>query len=315
MWGRGMDIEWRERRVEEWRAYLQKVPRTNYLQSVPFARAVLDQDKKQTRIGLLHRGGSEVGIMAVNELRVGPLSFVDLFRGPLWFAEDPGEDLLREFARAFDREFPRSLLRFRRWLPEWPDGDVARRVLAECGFRPRRQDYETLIVDLSPSEEQILQAMRGNWRNQLRQAERAGVGTSVDTKGSTAKLFLHRYDQDRKERKYYGRPKAFMRSEMSLALAYDEMFILWAAHNGRSVAAILVVQHGRTASYRIGWTTPEGRACNAHNLLLWTAVKELKGRGIRYFDLVGVEPGSEAGLTHFKRGLGGAAFKTMGMYS
>jgi lipid II:glycine glycyltransferase (peptidoglycan interpeptide bridge formation enzyme) len=102
---------------------------------------------------------------------------------------------------------------------------------------------------------------------------------------------------------------------MSLALAYDEMFIAWAVHDRRTVAAILVLVHGKTASYRIGWTTSEGRECHAHNLLLWSAVKELKKRGVSFFDLAGVEPGSEGGLSHFKRGLGGVEYKTLGVFS
>jgi lipid II:glycine glycyltransferase (peptidoglycan interpeptide bridge formation enzyme) len=128
-------------------------------------------------------------------------------------------------------------------------------------------------------------------------------------------LFLYRYELDRKEKKYFGRSAKFMRAEMSTALAYNEMVILWAVKDNRSVAAILVLIHGKSASYRLGWTTEPGRAACAHNVLLWEAVKLLKEKGIRYFDLVGVEPSTAEGLTQFKQGMGGSSFKTLGLFS
>jgi lipid II:glycine glycyltransferase (peptidoglycan interpeptide bridge formation enzyme) len=168
-------------------------------------------------------------------------------------------------------------------------------------------------VDLRLSEDQLRKSMRSNWRNQLNQGQRSGMLVSADWKGGTAKLFLHRYEIDRKSKKYHGRSIAFMRTEMSLALAYQEMFILWGVKDGKSIAAILVLIHGQSASYRLGWTTDEGRECHAHNVLLWEAVVILKKHGIAYFDLVGVEPTTAAGLTHFKSGMGGEPFKTLGM--
>jgi lipid II:glycine glycyltransferase (peptidoglycan interpeptide bridge formation enzyme) len=308
-----MELEWKERKIEEWRSYLLKVPRTNYLQSIPFARAVLESDKKVTRIGLIRDGERELGILSLQELKIGPLHVIHLYRGPLWFDENPPESHLREFAKLFDREFPRRLLRFRRWIPEWRESSVAKKILHECGFFPRSQTYETAIVDLRLSEDELRKSMRSNWRNHLNQGQRSGMLVSADWKGGTAKLFLHRYEIDRKAKKYHGRSISFMRTEMSLALAYQEMAILWGVKDGKSIAAILVLIHGNSASYRLGWTTDEGRDCHAHNVLLWEAVMILKKRGVAYFDLVGVEPTTAAGLTHFKSGMGGEAFKTVGM--
>jgi lipid II:glycine glycyltransferase (peptidoglycan interpeptide bridge formation enzyme) len=141
------------------------------------------------------------------------------------------------------------------------------------------------------------------------------LGVTADWNGSTAKLFLHRYDEDRRAKKYSGRTKNFMRNEMSTALAYKDMVIIWGVHENKSVAAIMLLLHGRSASYRLGWTTEPGRQCNAHNLLLWEAVKLLKEKGIAHLDLVGVEPSRAKGLTAFKMGMGGETFKTLGLFS
>ena len=310
-----LEFEWKVRKIEEWRMLLLRVPRTNYLQSVPFARAVLESDRKVTKLAVILEDGKEVGMMALQEICFGPFHIVNLYRGPLWFDEVVPESRLIEFAKLFNGAFPRRPLRFRRWIPEWKDSELLRRALFDIGFRPKAKSYETIYLDLSLSEAELRGNLRSNWRNHLGKGERADLRISVDWSGKTAKLFLHKYDLDRKQRKYFGRSKKFMRSEMSTALAYKEMVVLWAVHGSRSVAAIMVLIHGNSASYRLGWTTDAGREVCAHNVLLWEAVKLLKQKSVRYFDLVGVEPETAEGLTKFKRGMGGEDFKTLGLLS
>lgn len=157
--------------------------------------------------------------------------------------------------------------------------------------------------------------MRSNWRNQLRKAERSDLRLSVDASGATAKLFLHKYDCDRKEKGYPGREKAFLREEISTALAYKEVYFLWASDHEKSLSAIMVLVQGKSATYRLGWTAAAGRLVNAHNFLLWKAVCLLKEQGLRFFDLGGVEPQTAQGVTAFKAGLGGEAFATLGLLS
>ena len=80
------------------------------------------------------------------------------------------------------------------------------------------------------------------------------------------------------------------------------------------VAAILVFHHGKSATYYIAWTGPEGRRKHAHNLLLWHALKELRKRGVHWFDLGGVDGLSMPGVSRFKMGLGGLLFTLVGTY-
>lgn len=310
-----MKFNWKERSDSEWRDLLACVPRTNVLQSAPFARATRICDQKQTRHALIEIDGKPVGIMSIQEIRLGPVHVVDLYRGPLWFSEDPPLEWLADFAVAFNKAFPRRPLRRRRWMPEWKDNEQARKVIQEAGFRPKPLSFETVWLDLTRPEAEIRARLDGKWRGHLNKAERENLELIQDWTGSTGKAFLQQYAVDKAVKKYYGRSPRFIAAELALALRSREAVFLWACQDKVPVAGILVMMHGNSATYRIGWTTDEGRKANAHNVMLWEAVKILKLRGIKAFDLGGVEPHGAEGLTAFKAGMGGERFKLPGIFS
>lgn len=310
-----MELDWSKRRYEEWTDYLRQAPRANYLQSLPYARAVQDCDRKAVRVGLIRCSGAPCGLLSVHEFKWGPVEQRNLFRGPLWFTGEASEERLIEFAQLYSELFPRSVLKGRKWIPEERNSTDLKKRLVELGLRDARQSYETSWIDLKRPLDDLRRSLQSNWRNALKKAERSEIRLSLDTSGATAKLFLHRYEMDRKEKGYPGRSKAFLREEISTALAYKEVFFLWASDEQKSLAAIMVLVHGQSATYRIGWTTPAGRQVNAHNLLLWRAICQLKEIGLSYFDLGGVEPETAQGVTDFKAGLGGESFSTLGLLS
>ena len=91
-------------------------------------------------------------------------------------------------------------------------------------------------------------------------------------------------------------------------------FIFTAHKNGRPISGILVFKHGTTATYYVGWNSKEGRRLNANNLLLWSALRELKGRGVKWLDLGGVDGASMPGVSRYKIGLGGNLYTLAGSY-
>jgi len=310
-----MQFDWTLRPESEWRELCKKVPRLNMLQSLPFERAAWMLDKKLTRRAVITIDNESAGIMAIQEINLGPIHVIDLYRGPLWFSANPPESWLLDFARVFNETWPRRLLRRRRWLPEWPDGETARKVLGGLGFRLLPKSFETVWMDLSLPENEIRANMNPKWRGHLNKGERCNLEIIEDWTGSTGKSFLQQYDVDKSIKKYYGRSPRFIAAELALALRSREAVFLWACEKRIPVAAILVVMHGNSATYRIGWTTDEGRKANGHNVLLWEAVKCLKAKGYAWFDLGGIEPHGAEGLTTFKTGLGGDVLKLMGVFN
>ena len=312
-----MEFDWTKRTVKEWRDLFAEVPRFNVLQAMPYARAVRSVDQKITRYALIKRGAEAVGIVAIQEIKLGLVHVIDLYRGPLWFEADPPVSWLEEFADLFSKTYPSRWLRRRRWLPEWEGSPETDAILKRHGFKFTTQTYETVWLDLSLAEDDLRRRLKSNWRNHLNQGERSISRITQDWTGATADLFLRQYGVDLTLKGYRGRKPNFVREEITAALLFREVVIFWAfdaKDTASPVAAILLFLHGRSASYRVGWTTDVGRKANAHNVLLWEATCVLKKRGLMFFDLGGVEPATGEGLTQFKYGLGGQEFRTPGVF-
>ena len=66
-----------------------------------------------------------------------------------------------------------------------------------------------------------------------------------------------------------------------------------------AIASILLLCLGCCATYQIGRISDTGWTYAAHNYLLWHAVKFLKDRGIKDFDLGGINDESAKGVKRF----------------
>ena len=81
-----------------------------------------------------------------------------------------------------------------------------------------------------------------------------------------------------------------------------------AEHEGKILAAAIVIFSGDTATYLHGASSNEMRNVMAPYALHWEIIKKAKGQGCSQYDLWGIsdDPKSGwAGITRFKRGWGG----------
>ncbi|MEM9841630.1 MAG: GNAT family N-acetyltransferase [Pseudomonadota bacterium] len=159
---------------------------------------------------------------------------------------------------------------------------------------------ELAILDLR-SPPYMRQQMHPKWRNQLKKAERSSL-VVIDQPLDAAchKWFLEAEAAQQRARHYRAHPTGFL-----LAFAHankGQARLYTALHEGRPVAGMLILKHGRMATYEAGVIFPEGRADCAHNLLLWTIMCDLQARRVRHLDLGRCDLG--AGLRRFKLGSG-----------
>ena len=310
---RRMEFDWSPLSHERWRALLREAPRANLLQSWSYAVAARLHDQMMSRRGLIMDGGRMVGFMQIQEIKLGPVHVVKLYRGPLWLEVDPGADCWQEFLRAFSRTFPPRIGRWRCVLFELDEGEASRAMLREARFAPRSAEpYRTTILDLKPDLARIRAGLKCNWRNHLVQAERHGFEIVCDRDGLDAAEFLAGYGADKARRRYPGPDPARLRT--MITAGRGDVMILSARMGGRMAAGVLIFRHGSGATYQAGWTNGEGRAVNAHHRLLWQAVAALKEDGALNFDLGGVNARRAEGVTTFKAGLGARPVALTGLF-
>ena len=166
------------------------------------------------------------------------------------------------------------------------------------------------IIDVKPPEE-ARAAMHQKWRNQLKKAEKSPLVTvNQPLNAHKHAWFLKTETQQQKSRGYKTYPAPFL---LAYAAANKgKARLISALIDGKPAASMLVLMHGRMATYQAGVTTPEGRTHCAHNLILWNIICELNKKGVAQLDLGRAD--LSKGLTRFKLGAGARVETLPGSY-
>ena len=311
-------IDWNTLSTSEWQDRLARVRRLPVLQALTYAQALRSSRQIGARWGLIRIGGREAGLLQLQEVGLAgkAIHLLTLDRGPVWFEGAGSLDHWRQFLATFAAEFRPRLGRRRRVMPELADTAAARDILTAGGFR--RQDsipgYQTIWLDLDPPLEVLRANLKQKWRNTLNKSERQGLTVEIDEAGHHLAWLTTCYAQDKKARNYPGPELAFLSVLGRSFAAGGGLLILTASLDTARIAGAMVLLHGSSATYQVGWSTVEGRKLGAPSLLLWHAITRLKARGIRDFDLGGVNDRDAAGVKAFKAGLGGSEVRLVGQY-
>jgi lipid II:glycine glycyltransferase (peptidoglycan interpeptide bridge formation enzyme) len=224
-----------------------------------------------------------------------------------------------------------------------PRGQDVPSELKQRGWRysaDQIQFKNTVLIDLSPSEEELLAGMKQKTRYNIRLAAKKGVtlriGT-VDDFSMLYKMYAETSVRDgfviRDEGYYQTVWKTFAtnqqppnpRSQISnLQLPithYQSPFAepLIAEVDRQPVAAIFVFYFAERAYYVYGMSRDIHREKMPSYLLQWEAIRRARARGCRVYDLWGApevfdDSDPMWGVYRFKEGLGGQVVRTLGAW-
>ncbi|MCK5284995.1 MAG: GNAT family N-acetyltransferase [Alphaproteobacteria bacterium] len=307
-------IIWNKLSLSEWEEVFRLVSRSNLLQSYAYGQAICALNRQTARWGVIEIAGKRAGIVQILEAGAFKKLFhaVIIDRAPLWFKGYGNAEHFKAFAIALNSEFPRRIGRKRRFIPETQDSNA----LIKSGFKPiNKNTYQTIWLDLRLSDESLLKNLNAKWRNKLRKSQKANLKIEWDDIGQHLPWLLNIYNADKKARGYNGASVKLLIALAKTFIPKKNMLIARALIDNKPVAAILVLNHGSSATYQIGWSSPDGRKTAAHNLLLWDALKILKNKGIKDFDLGGINDESAKGVKKFKENMGGEIVYLAGLYS
>lgn len=238
------------------------------------------------------------------------ISAITLMRGPVWLDATVRAEYELALLRLIQNQFPRSFLFY---TPENAGAGVGNSALVR--HLPRiMTGHSTCMLDLNRPLAAIRAAMHGKWRNMLRRAEDTKLKIERRYAGFLVDWLIENNERYRKKIGYRSGSPDFYRVLNASAAKRKAQFSLIAMDAGQPVAGVMVHQHGHSASYVIGYTSPEGRQKRAHHRLLWQACQDLKNNGIRHFDLGRVDTVNAPGLTRFKLGLGGRVVTYAGTF-
>ncbi len=302
-----------------WAALLAQVRFETLEQSWAYGEAVAAISRTQPeRWLLLDQTGQAIGLVQAFRRRFGALgSLVRIVRGPLFL---PGigrpERLaaLNALRQHYRWKQDRSLLW---WLPELPGGTESESLMRELGLAQMMTGWSSVRLDLTPAPSVLRGRLDGKWRNALKAAERSPLLLDESWDDATFTTVMRAHDVQRIEKRFLGPDGAFYRAfaAASDASLGDSAHLFTAKIGTRPVAGMLLLRHGRGATYAAGWSSEPGRLVRAHHRLLWHGLLALKNLGVEHFDLGGANTEEGAGVARFKLGLNGEVFTLAGSFA
>lgn len=164
------------------------------------------------------------------------------------------------------------------------------------GFVKLARPKRIALLPLGPADT-MRAALHQKWRNGLRRAERCGLATRVSRFDAEKHAWVTGAERtQQRNRGYRNWPTQFLNSFALQNPKDAKVFTTY--KDGHPLAALVILCHPPWATYHLGITTPDGRACAAHAHGLWSAMNWLSKNAFMMLDL-GQLTGPD-GLDRFK---------------
>jgi lipid II:glycine glycyltransferase (peptidoglycan interpeptide bridge formation enzyme) len=206
-------------------------------------------------------------------------------------------------------------------------GQAVRAELGRRGWLDSQDQIQfrnTVLLDLSPAEDEMLARMKQKTRYNVRLAEKKGVSVRVGTAQDLPllyKMYAETSVRDgfviRDEGYYQTVWQTYMKPAAISGQPSAEPLI--AEVEGQPVAAIFLFYFAGRAYYLYGMSRDAHREKMPNHLLQWEAMRRAKSKGCTAYDLWGApdefaESDSLWGVFRFKEGLGGQVIRTLGAW-
>jgi peptidoglycan pentaglycine glycine transferase (the first glycine) len=319
---------------DEWNNTLRDLPYAHVLQTWEwgeFKRATTGW--QPTRLAF-KQGGDVVAMASVLMRQIGPLAVIYVPKGPALNYHDPAlvESVL---------DYLQTLANERRaiWLKIDPDVIAATGVPAEADDLPNRHGQEvirllnqrgwrfsadqvqfrnTITLDLSRSEDELLAAMSQNTRRKIRTAEKKDVTIRPATPEDLPILYdLYRVTGTRD--RFLIRPPEYYERAWQDFMQADLAHAFIAEAEGKPIAHVILFHFGRKCWYFYGASSDHHREKMPNYLLQWEAIRWAKAQGYTVYDMWGApckftENDPLWGVYQFKRGFRGTVTRHIGAW-
>lgn len=171
------------------------------------------------------------------------------------------------------------------------------------------------VLDLEPSEQQLLANMRKTTRYEIRRAEKIGVTISKSSDPKAVDIFMELYRKTSLRQKFIEHKG--IEEEFAVFAKNGNAIAVTGFFQGNPLASAIVLFSGKQAIYHHGASLLS--KIPVSYLVQWEAVREAKRRGMKRYNFWGIAPETSPhhpwhGLTMFKTGFGGRIVDTIHAY-
>jgi peptidoglycan pentaglycine glycine transferase (the first glycine) len=180
------------------------------------------------------------------------------------------------------------------------------------------QFRNTIEIDLTASEEEILMRMHPKTRYNIRLAERRGVDV-IEARREDWPSIYHLYMETADRDGFIIRPWEYYQRVWQILSEGRMATCLKAEIDGELIGAIWVIGFGKKSHYLYGMSGLKHREDMPNHLLQWRAIQMARSQGREIYDMWGAPDeftGDDrlSGVYRFKRGFGGEVVRTLGAW-
>lgn len=174
-----------------------------------------------------------------------------------------------------------------------------------AGFTPapRPRPYRSFALDLLQDEAQLMAALQGKWRTDLRFALKSGLGIDRGQGPAIEARFLALFDRVQAAKGF--NPDIPPGFHFPLSGPEYRVETLIAVKDGQDVAGIVTGTCAGSSTYLFGATGEAGRPLRAGYLLQWEAIRLARDAGCLWYDLGGVDFDTNPEVSRFKERMNG----------
>jgi lipid II:glycine glycyltransferase (peptidoglycan interpeptide bridge formation enzyme) len=168
----------------------------------------------------------------------------------------------------------------------------------------------TLVVDLTKTEEELMSYMRKNTRYYIRRAKRDGISVITTSGMENFDTFWEIFIDSVDRNDWAAYSKDYVKTEYELFSSRGMSRMFFSMYEDKAIAAAIFTYFNGQSFYHHSGSLSEYRDLPATYPLIWEAMKYAKDEGYKKFNLWGVSPEDDKehpwyGLSLFKRGFGG----------
>jgi len=300
---------------KEWEKAVLSFSQANFLQSFNWGEFQESIDKKVLR--LLAKEDEEV--VAVAQMVLEPAkrgSYLAIAGGPV-FRRYQDEEKNRELITKVFNEIKRIaklekvvFIRFRLQDTQTPLLLKTLKTLGACKAQMHLTADLTLQLNLEKTEDELLKQMRKNTRYSIRQVAKKEVVVKFSKDPKEIKEFYQHQANLAKKHHFVPFSYKFLYQQFLAFVKEDQVLLIHAYKDEKLLASAFVIFYNKEAVYHYGISTVDNARLPGSYACQWSAIKEAKKRGMKYYNFWGIAPEENkehrfAGVSLFKRGFGG----------
>ncbi|MGH2793694.1 MAG: lipid II:glycine glycyltransferase FemX [Actinomycetota bacterium] len=193
-------------------------------------------------------------------------------------------------------------------------------IASEAGFGGV-QPKAVMVLDLEPTEEELLANFRSKWRYNVRVAERKGVTVARADRGELPAFYDLLVETARRDG-FLIRGRSYLETLFDQLEPPGHIAMFLARFEDKPIAGALCMGFGPRLTYVYGASSNEHRNVMPNHLMQWHMIRWAREQGYKIYDFRGVSPVRDgkpveehlAGLNRFKEGFGARYVEYAGTY-